>query len=96
MTKEQELKCYFIANEVIQTAKQLSAEYNSLLQSMKDLEHITEIPYDEFKNWLDTTLNDLNEAWNRQCDALFAGESAEAKRISEDMARSKLREIFDD
>lgn len=97
MTREQELKCYTVSSEIIDTAKKLNAMYNALLSVMRDCESVTGVSYEEFKPWLDNTLAKLNDAWNRQYDALLEGKSKEVVHsIAVDIAKDTLKELFED
>lgn len=97
MTREQELKCYEVSSEIVDTAKKLNAMYNVLLSVIKECESVTGISYEEFKPWLDNILSKLNEAWNKQFDALMEGKSKEeVHSIALDTAKDTLKELFDD
>lgn len=98
MTREQELYCFSLADDIFRNARELSAKYNAVLQVVKMCgEELVGITYEEFKEWLDKTLNAMNESWNAQYDAFNEGKSEEEiKKVGRDHAMKELGRFFED
>ena len=97
MTPDEELFCFKLATDIFETARELSSKYNAILEAVKVCESETNIKADEFKEWLDRTLNAMNASWNAQFEAIEEGKSLEeAQRIGREHAMNTLKEMFDD
>ena len=97
ITPKDELFFFSLASDLFEAARDLSSKYNAVIAAVKACENQTNIKADEFKEWLDRTLNAMNESWNAQYDAVQEGKSIEeVHKIGRDHAINTFKELFND